>query len=110
MEQGLKMSQSIEESKYNEEEMQIQMIMEKSKQEAEYQDLMRKKNDELLELMKQIDESKPKQGWGVKAKKDLEDEDDHFNNYQENLQKAILKLEINDKSAKGTSATDKILE
>ena len=41
---------------------------------------MRKKNDELLSLMKQIDESKPKEGWGQKAKKDMTD-DDQFNNY-----------------------------
>jgi hypothetical protein len=32
---------------------------------------MKKKNDELLELMKQIEDGKPKQGWGVKAKKDV---------------------------------------
>lgn len=56
------------------------MIMEKSKQEAEYQELLRKKNEELLELMKQIEDNKPKEGWGQKAKKDMSDED-QFNNY-----------------------------
>lgn len=58
--------------------------MEKSKVEADYQDQLRKKNDELLELMKQLDENKPKQGWGQKAKKDMQDEDE-FSNYQENI-------------------------
>jgi hypothetical protein len=65
---------------------------------------MRKKNDELLELMKQIENGKPKEGWGIKAKKDMLDED-QFNNYQDSLQKAIYKLEINDKAAKGASAS-----
>ena len=59
--------------------------------------------------MKELDESKPKQGWGQKAKKDLQD-DDQFNNYQDNLQKAILKLEINEKAAKGGSNNEQILE
>ena len=108
MEQGLKQSKTLEESKLSEEEMQLKMIMEQSKQEAEYQQQLRKKNDELLELMKQIEDGKPKQGWGQKAKKDETDED-QFNNYQENLQKAILKLEINDKAAKG-GAAGQILE
>ena len=65
------MSQSHEESKLSEEEMQFKMIMDKSKMENDYQEELRKKNDELVELMKQIEDSKPKEGWGVKAKKDL---------------------------------------
>jgi len=65
------MSQSHEESKLSEEEMQVKMIMDKSKMENDYQEELRKKNDELVELMKQIEDSKPKEGWGVKAKKDL---------------------------------------
>lgn len=81
------------------------MIMEKSKQEAEYQGQLRKKNDELLGLMKELEDGKPKQGWGQKAKKDMND-DDQFNNYQDNIQKAIMKLEINEKSAKGAPAGD----
>ena len=45
------------------------MIMEKSKQEAEYQEQMKKKNEELLKLMQKIEDDKPKDGWGQMAKK-----------------------------------------
>jgi hypothetical protein len=44
--------------------------MEKSKIENDYQEELRKKNDELLELMKQIENGKPKEGWGIKANKE----------------------------------------
>ena len=35
----------------NQEEIELHLILEKSRQEAEHHDLMRKKNDELLKLM-----------------------------------------------------------
>lgn len=35
----------------NQEEIELHLILEKSRQEAEHQELMRKKNDELLKLM-----------------------------------------------------------
>lgn len=74
------------------------MILEKSKQEAEYQEQLRQKNEELLKLMEQIEveDQKKLSGWGQKAKKNLEG--DQFNDYQQNLQKAIMKLEMKDKT------------
>lgn len=96
------MSQSLEESKLSEDEKQIKTIIDKSKMENDYQEEMRKKNDELLGLMKQIEDGKPKQGWGVKAKKDIEG--DEFNHYQENLHSAIQKLELHDHDAKRTAS------
>ena len=60
---------------------------------------MRKKNEELLNLMKAIEEDKPAEGWGFKKKLTTvnDQKQDQFDGYQENLEQAIKKLEIQDK-------------
>ena len=58
-------------------------------------------------LMKQIEDDKVKNqnsGWGQIAKKSGNNDPDQFNQYQDNIQKAIQKLEINEK-AKGAGAS-----
>ena len=80
----------------DEEEM-LRKVMEQSKQEAEEQEKMFQKNDELLTLMKQIEDDKP-ENWGLK-KINVEDANgaDAMEVYAHNMQKALKKLELRDK-------------
>lgn len=79
----------------SEEDIQMQLILEKSKVEAEHDALMRKKNEELLNLMQKMEEDKP-EGWGFDKKIEGKSGEE-FEAYQHNLSKALKKLEINDK-------------
>jgi hypothetical protein len=47
------------------EEEQLELVLQKSRVEAEHIDEMKKKNEQLLAMMKQIDDAKP-EGWGLK--------------------------------------------
>ena len=51
----------------SEEEIQMALILEKSRVEAENDALMRKKNEELLKLMQKMEDDKP-EGWGIDKK------------------------------------------
>ena len=52
----------------------MKMVLEKSREQAEHDEQMRKKNEELLNLMQKIENEKPDDGWGFKKK--LTDIDD----------------------------------
>ena len=76
------------------EEAQLQAILEQSKREAEEQEKLRQKNDELLKVMKDIEQKRP-EGWGLDKK--VEKTGEEFTDLQHNLNKAIKKLELEDK-------------
>ena len=90
--QAIAMSEAqakLDKSKMSEEEYQFQLALEKSRLEAEAEEALRKKNNALLKTMEEIESSKP-QGWGFKAKAMVDgSEDEKFNQYQDNLHKAI---------------------
>ena len=52
----------------NEDDIQMQLIMERSRIEAEQHSMMLKKNEELLAIMQKMEEDKP-EGWGFDEKK-----------------------------------------
>lgn len=52
----------------------MNLIIEKSKQEAAQQEKMQQMNDELLKVMMQIEKQKPEDGWGFK-RSELSEED-----------------------------------
>ena len=67
--------------------------------EAKYQADLKKKNDELLGLMKKIEDDKPEEGWGFSkiASKPGANQQDEFLLYKDNLKQAMQKLDLKDK-------------
>lgn len=74
-------------------------MLEQSRQQAEQEALLKKKNDELLKVMEQMEEDKKKnekaQGWGFE-KKVAAKSGDELAGIQDNLAKAIEKINVQD--------------
>lgn len=61
-------------------------VLDASEAEAKYQGDLKKKNKELLDLMKQIESDKPQEGWGfTKKNADGADKKEEFDLYKDNL-------------------------
>ena len=77
------MEQQKQQQKLTEDELQIKLAIEKSQQQAVHEEEMRKKNEELLNMMKAIEEQKPDEGWGFKKKMTTvnESKQDQFDGY-----------------------------
>jgi hypothetical protein len=75
-----------------EEEAAFALVLEKSKQEAE----MERKQEELLNMMKQIELDKP-DNWGLKKVEVPVKDDDVMEALGHNMNKAIKKLELQQK-------------
>lgn len=73
----------------SQEEAALAMVLEKSKQEAE----MEKKQEQLLEMMKQIEIDKP-DNWGLKKVEVPVNDEDAMEALGHNMNKAIKKLEL----------------
>lgn len=76
----------------SQEEAALAMVLEKSKQEAE----MEKKQEQLLEMMKQIEIDKP-DNWGLKKVEVPVNDEDAMEALGHNMNKAIKKLELQQK-------------
>lgn len=90
----------LEEQRYtsmkNEEDEMIQKAMQASKEEEKEREEMVKKNEQLMKLMKQIEDDKP-ENWGLK-KINAEDPNQDFQEiYAQNMAKALKKLELQNK-------------
>ena len=72
-----------------------------SKHENEEVEQMHKKNEELVKLMKQIEEEKP-QGWGFDrvSKDQIDSGKNEMEVYSKNLNQAIKKIELKEKVEK----------
>ena len=89
-----KQNTKIEENIAKEEEDQLAIILEQSKKENSEKEEMIKKNDQLMQMMKQIEEDKP-EGWGLnKINADNVDQNNIMEIYAHNMQKALKKLEL----------------
>ena len=77
----------------------MELILERSKQEAAQQEKMHHMNDELIKVMMEIEKQKPEDGWGFKrtalSEEDAKDEQKVFQHLQSNLKQAIKRLEMN---------------
>lgn len=77
-----------------EEDEQIKLIMDKSHAEEAARQEMIRKNDELLAMLKQIEEDKP-EGWGLKKINPTDvSSDNALEAYSHNMAKALKKLEL----------------
>ena len=110
-----KANQQMEMSIKEREEMELKMVMEASKQQEEQKQEMIKQNNRLEDMMKKIEDEKP-QGWGIKkiGQEGLSDQET-LNIYQQNFNKALNKIELEDKintlkQEQKPSTTQEILE
>lgn len=92
-----KQNQEMEQTIQSKEEEMLAQIIEQSKTQEEERSKMVQKNDQLLEMLKKIEDEKP-ENWGLK-KINAEDinQDNIMEVYAHNLQKALRKLEIEEK-------------
>lgn len=92
-----KQNQEMEQTLLNKEEEMLAQIIQQSKTQEEERSKMVEKNDQLLEMLKKIEDEKP-ENWGLK-KINVEDinQDNIMEVYAQNMQKALKKLEIQDK-------------
>lgn len=112
-----KQATQLEEAKLSQEELQMKLVMEASAKEAQQQQQLQENNDRLLKIMQELEEEKP-EGWGFKKGQDETKEGDVLTDYQHNFDKAIKRLEMEEKRKqyKGAAAqkkevtNDKILE
>jgi DNA-binding PucR family transcriptional regulator len=88
----------MEQSILNEEEEIMKKIMEQSEKEEKERQAMIKKNEELVNMMKKIEDDKP-ENWGLKKiEADTTSEQSNvMEAYAINMNKAIKKLELKDK-------------
>lgn len=92
-----KMSQALEDQLHSKYDEALDKIIKQSKEEDDEKTKMIQKNDQLMQLMKQIEDDKP-ENWGLK-KINVEDanNDNIMEIYAENMNKALKKLDLQDK-------------
>ena len=83
----------------------MKLMMEKAKVEAENQEVLRKKDEELEQLKAQLDAAKAEAEEQLKAKNAAELKLQH-----ENLQQAMVDLQVVQEKKEEPSSTQKILE